>query len=103
VETLFRALGKLLLGILFEEFWAFVSRLRAQRADDEQLDDMIGRLVREVATRGYLPDWQAKMAYASDQTMRWLGELGRDVERALVNTKIDHKVVAYREKGIIPS
>lgn len=101
MEALFKALGRLLLGILFEEFWSFVERLRRQRADDEQLDDMIGRLVREVATRGDLPDWQAKMTYASDQALRWLGELGRDVERALINHKIDAKLIAYREKGVL--
>lgn len=101
IESIFIALGRRILGVLFEEFWLFVERLRAQRADDQPLDDFIGKMVREVAARTDLDTWQKKVSYASDRTLEWLGALGRDVERALVNAKIDTKVAAYRERGII--
>lgn len=92
----------IVVGDLANEIRAFIQRLRVQRADNEPLDRMVSSMVKEVANRwGDFADWKEALGYASDRVMEWLKEEGRDVERAIVNGRIEIKIAALREKGLI--
>lgn len=89
-------------GELADEIQAFIRRYLRQRADNEKLGQMVGSMVREVAGRwDDFADWKEALGYASDRVMDWAKELGMDVERSIVNTRIELKIDAYREKGIL--
>lgn len=83
---------------LGEEIVAFIQRTQEQRADNPSLVAEIKRLVDVVFIEHPEWPWPIKGAYVSDAAMNYAHELRLDVERALVNGRVDLYLSKKREE-----
>jgi len=86
------------LGDLGNAVHTFVLEFQKEAADDTALDEVIGKIVAQVADQHANLPWDQKIKVASDSALDYFRELGNYLERALVNTVIDVKVVEMRSE-----
>jgi hypothetical protein len=83
---------KMALGVLAEFVIAFVTRLRAARADDKEFLQVVFQIVHDISLEH--ADWPGaqKRAYAFDAIRSHAKQLGKDIADSAINTLIELSV-----------